>query len=177
APALADSVTVAQLAAEEPSVFFVVDRTAYRPTQTLHFAGFLRTLNARGEFEPLPNRKVTVELVSEKKKTRAFKLETASDDFGRITGSYTFPEDALDHYTLSVPGHKGSARILLAEYRKSKIKLKVDGTVQGDKLKLTFEVLDFLEKRVEGTKASFSAQVVRKDGKAKATALDARQFV
>jgi hypothetical protein len=174
---LQDSLTVTPLTDPEPSVFFVVDRTAYRPTQTLHFAGFLRAMNAKGEFEPLPNRKVTVELVAEKKQTRAFKIQTTSDDFGRITGSYTFQGDALDNYTLAVPGYKGTARILLAEYRKSKIKLKINGTVKAGKLKLTFEVLDFLEKRVLGTRASFTAQVVRRDTKAKPTTLQARDFV
>ena len=46
--ALKDTITVAPAVGEkEPSVFFVVDRTAYRPTQTLHFAGFLRRLEFR----------------------------------------------------------------------------------------------------------------------------------
>jgi uncharacterized protein YfaS (alpha-2-macroglobulin family) len=175
---LEDSLTVSPLPAEQtPSVFFVVDRTAYRPTQTLHFAGFLRKMNAKGEFEPLPKREVEVELVSEKKRTHAFKMKTTSDDFGRITGAYTFQHDALDHYTLAVPGFKGSARVMLGEYRKSKIKLDIKGEVKSNKLELTFAVLDFLEKPVEGTKASFTAQVVRRDGKSKQTTLKAEDFV
>jgi hypothetical protein len=37
-----------------PCVFFVVDRSVYRPQQTLRFAAFLRDLDARGEFVPRP---------------------------------------------------------------------------------------------------------------------------
>src|SRR5262249_9525926 len=40
-------------AAPGPCVFFVVDRTAYRPGQALHFAGFLRREGASGEFAPV----------------------------------------------------------------------------------------------------------------------------
>jgi len=79
--ALEDRLTVNHVSATEPSVFLVVDRTAYRPTQTLHFAGFLRTVDPRGEFQPLPNREVEVHLVSEKKGTRAFKAKITSDSF------------------------------------------------------------------------------------------------
>ena len=174
---LQDSLTVSKPVEETPSVFFVVDRTAYRPTQTFHYAGFLRKLNAKGEFEPLPNREVEVELISEKKQTRAFKVKTTSDSFGRIVGSYNIRDDALDHYTLAVPGYKGTARILLGEYRKSKIKVDIKGAVKDDKLKLTFAIRDFLEKLVPGVKASFTAQVVRQDGKSKSTTLKAEDFV
>jgi hypothetical protein len=176
---LKDGITVSPGTAEAtPSVFFVVDRTAYRPTQTFHYAGFLRSLDAGGEFRPIANREVEIQLASEKKGTRAFKVKTTSDEFGRITGSYTFTEaDALDHYLLSVKDFKGSARVLLGEYRKSKIRLKINGTVKEEKLKLMFEVLDFLEKRVAASKASFTAQVVRTDGKGKTATLKAEDFV
>src|SRR5262249_12630285 len=75
-----------------PSSFFVVDRTAYRPTQALHFAGFLRRLNADGEFEPIKNADVTVELVSQQKQTKAAKFSLTSDDHGKITSDYVFSD-------------------------------------------------------------------------------------
>ncbi len=36
-----------------PSVYFVADRSVYRPGQPFHFAGFLRQLDERGEFVPV----------------------------------------------------------------------------------------------------------------------------
>ena len=48
----------------QPSVFFVVDRTAYRPGQPVKFVGFLRELTEGGRFEPLGGRAVNVELRS-----------------------------------------------------------------------------------------------------------------
>ena len=90
----------------QPSVFFVVDRTAYRPGQTLHFVGFLRKLNAANRFEPLPREQVEVAIRSAQKKTVAAKLKLESDEFGRVIGSYTFMrQDALDDYTLVIAGY------------------------------------------------------------------------
>jgi len=39
--------------AHPPSVFFVADRSVYRPEQKLQFAGFLRERDAAGRFTPL----------------------------------------------------------------------------------------------------------------------------
>jgi alpha-2-macroglobulin len=164
-------------AAVGPAAFFVVDRTAYRPGQALHFAGFLRKQDKAGVFAPIADKAVEVELVSERKKTKAVKLKLTSDKLGRIVGSYTFTDaDALDHYTLSIPTYKGSARVLLGEYRKSKVRLKISGTTAGEKMKLTLEGLDFLDKPIAVTKASFAAQVVRR-AKQKTLTLKAEDFV
>ena len=39
-----------------------------------------------------------------------------SDDFGRVTGSYTFiDDDPLDQYTLGIPGFHGTAKLTVAE--------------------------------------------------------------
>ena len=154
-----------------------MDRTAYRPGQALHFAGFLRQQDKAGTFAPIADTAVEVELVSQRKQTKAARLKLTSDKLGRIVGSYTFTDaDALDHYTLSIPNYKGSARVLLGEYRKSKVRLKIAGTTEGEKMKLTFEGLDFLDKPVVVTKASFTAQVVRR-GKQKTLTLKAEDFV
>src|SRR5207248_1813956 len=51
-------------AAPGPCVFFVVDRTAYRPGQPLHFAAFLRKQDSKGEFAPVCKQAVEVELTS-----------------------------------------------------------------------------------------------------------------
>ncbi len=163
---------------QEPTVFFVVDRSAYRPSQTLHFAGFLRQLNAKGEFVPLTARTVDVQLASERKNTVAAKLKLDADEFGRVTGSYTFSDaDALDNYTLSIPGYKGSAKVYLGEYRKSKVKLNITGEVVEGKLKLKFQAVDFLDKPVAGSQISFTAQVAQKAGREKKYTLRGEDFV
>ena len=72
---------IAPASPTEPSVFFVVDRTAYRPGQTLHFAGFLRRPGRDGEFAPLAAKEVEVKLISRSKKTTAAKLKLT---FGRL---------------------------------------------------------------------------------------------
>jgi hypothetical protein len=172
------TITVAPAVGEkDPSVFFIVDRTAYRPTQALHFAGFLRRLNAEGKFEPIKNADVTVELVSQHKQTKAAKFSLTSDDHGKITSDYIFSDaDALDTYTLQIPGYKGSAKLLLGEYRKSKIRLKISGDVKDEKLTLKFETVDFLDKAVPAQKLSFTAQVVEKKKADKTHALKAEDF-
>ncbi len=176
--ALTDSITVAPTVAEkEPTVFFVIDRTAYRPKQTLNYAGFLRRLNAEGDFEPIANTTVGVELVSQQKQTKIFKTEVHSDESGKIAGSYAFTDaDPLDTYTLRAPTYKGEAKLLLSEYRKSKVRLKISGDVKDEKLSLQFEAVDFLDKSVPAMKLSFSAQVVEMKKSEKNHALKAEDF-
>lgn len=164
----------------EPSVFFVVDRTAYRSGQPLHFAGFLRRLTATGEFEPIAGEQVDVHLTSATKNTRVAQLRLTSDDHGKITGSYTFTDgDPLDSYALSIPKYKGTARLLLGDYRKSKIKLKIDGELKDEnkKMKIQFAALDFLDKPVAASKASFAARVVQDTRRKVPTALKSEDFV
>ena len=162
----------------EPSVFFVVDRTVCRPGQTIHLAGFLREYTAEGRFVPIGGRAVGVKITSVKKRTLARKVRLTSDDFGRVTWSYTFTKsDALDDYVISADGYKGEARVKLAEFRKSKIRLKVSGKVEKSALKLNFEAVDFLDKPVAGSKVFFTAQVVRGAKTQKKGELKAKNFV
>jgi uncharacterized protein YfaS (alpha-2-macroglobulin family) len=171
------SITLRPRQADEPTVFFIVDRTAYRPAQTLNFAGFLRRPDSQGEFAPLAGRQVEVLLKSEKKNTTAAKLALTADEQGRIVGSYTFLEaDALDGYRLSIPGFKGEARLTLGEFRKSKIKLKIDGQAGREQLKLKFQAVDFLDKPVAATQVSFTAQVIQRQPQTKKTGLKTEQF-
>ena len=62
-----------------PSVFFVVDRTVYRPGQKLQFAGFLREPGRGGRFQPLGGKEVKVALQSKAKKTTAGEMTMTSD--------------------------------------------------------------------------------------------------
>jgi uncharacterized protein YfaS (alpha-2-macroglobulin family) len=161
-----------------PSAFFIVDRPVYRLNQTLQFAAYLRQPDAQGEFMPLAGRAVEVQLTSQQKKTTATKMKLTSDDSGRIAGCYTFVEaDPLDTYELTIPGFKGSAHVALAEYRKSKIKLRISGERDGDQVRLRFEALDFLEQPVAGSKVQFTAQVVRNPARTRSCELKAAEFV
>lgn len=145
-----------------PTVFFITDRSAYRPGHTLQFVAFLRTLLPKGEFEPIRNREIAVSLTSVTKKTRAAHLKLTSDDRGRVTGSYTFSDaDALDQYTLTAEGFSGNGAVMLGEYRKSKVALKLKGEVKDGKLSVAFDARDYLDRRVKGTAASYTATIVR----------------
>jgi alpha-2-macroglobulin len=145
-----------------PSIFFVTDRSAYRPGHTLKFVAFLRTLLPNGEFEPVTNCNLTVDLTSNTKHTRASRMNLAADAQGRITGEYTFSDaDALDHYTLTAEGFTGSTQIFLGEYRKTKVGLKLKGEVKDGKLVVSFDARDYLDRAVKGTAATFTATVTR----------------
>src|SRR5207302_2702726 len=140
--------------------FFVTDRSAYRPGHTLKFVAFLRTLLPTGEFEPVKNREVTVDLNSLTKHTRAARMKLKADANGRVTGEYTFSDaDALDRYTLSADGFVGQTQVVLGEYRKTKVGLKLQGEVKDGKLVVTFDARDYLDRVVKGTAATYTATV------------------
>jgi hypothetical protein len=160
-----------------PSVFFVVDRSAYRPGQSLRFAGFLRELDTRGEFVPLPRRPVEVVLRDDRKKTAIARLKLTSDQQGRIVGQHAFTSaDPLGSYTLSIHGYRGAAVVTLAEYRKSKVQLAISGKRAGSQMELHFRAQDFLGAPVKGGKVSFTAQVVRNAERPASSSLDSRDF-
>ena len=174
---LEQSITVGPPVARPPCVFFIVDRSVYRPKQTLRFAGFLRDLNERGEFVPRPARTIEVRLTSEQKKTTAARLKLTADAQGRIVGQYTFSDaDPLDSYRLAIPDYKGEARVRLAEYRKTKVHLNVLGKREGSRLRLRFQARDYLDKPVTNSRVQFLAQVVREPVRPAAGALDGKQF-
>jgi hypothetical protein len=101
-------------------------------------------------------------LSSEQKKTAAVRLKLSSDEQGRIIGEYTFQDsDSLDRYRLSIPGYRGSARVTLAEYRKSKTYLTIRGQSEGACLKVRFQGRDYLDKPLSGVTVQLVAQVVR----------------
>jgi uncharacterized protein YfaS (alpha-2-macroglobulin family) len=174
---LKQTIKLQAASAPGPTAFFVVDRTAYRPQQALHFAAFLRQMDDHGNFAPLARTPVKVTLVSEKKKTTAAELALTSDEQGRIVGDYTFTDaDALDNYDLAVAGYKGAAKVALAEYRKSKIRLKITGKEEAREMKIAFQALDFLDKPVGGSKVRYTVQVVSKARKTVAHTLKGEDF-
>ncbi|MHB9106760.1 MAG: alpha-2-macroglobulin family protein [Armatimonadota bacterium] len=162
----------------EPAAYFVVDRTVYRPGQKVQFAVFLRKRDAAGNFIPIRNEKVTVNINSERRNAGVARLKMTSDDYGRITGSYTFGEsEVLDAYRIFIPGYQGEARVTLAEFRKAKIRLAIDGKVATDKLTVTFDALDFLEQHVPDAQVRYIVQVVRTAKEEKRGSLQPEEFV
>jgi Alpha-2-macroglobulin family/Bacterial Alpha-2-macroglobulin MG10 domain/MG2 domain/A-macroglobulin TED domain len=177
-------VTLEPRAELEPTAFFVIDRGAYRPGQKLSFVAFLRRATRDG-YEALPGRPVEVRIVSETKKTTAAKLALVADERGRITGDYTFsPADPLDDYSLSIPGHRGTARVTLAELRKPKVKLEIEaaigagtGAATGARdAVLQFRAIDFLDKPVGGGTVEYTAQIVREPPAARGDPLSRDAF-
>jgi uncharacterized protein YfaS (alpha-2-macroglobulin family) len=145
----------------EPVVFFATDRSAYMPNHKLQFAAYLRRMDNNGAWQPMPNRTVEVIVTGQKRRNVAAKISLTSDAAGRIAGSYQWSEgDVLDTYDVSIPGFRGAAQVTLAEFRKSKIRLKVGSERANDKMQLKFEALNFLDKPVPGGKVHFTAQVV-----------------
>ena len=144
-----------------PTVFFVLDRLVFRPGQTMHFAGFLRELEGDGEFKPIGKKEVEVSLTSEKKKTVAKKWKLTTDEAGRITADYAFADaDAIDAYTLDIQGFRGGARVGLAEYRKLTSSLAINGQIDGSKLRMQFEALDYTGEATPAERIQVTTQIV-----------------
>jgi hypothetical protein len=161
-----------------PCVFFVVDRGVYRPKQTLHFAAFLRDLDARGEFVPRPAQTVEVRFNSVQKSTPIASLQLTADAQGKLTGEYTFGDaDPLDEYRLTIPGYKGEGRVRLAEYRKTQVRLEILSQRVGSEMRLRFQARDYLNRPVKASLVQYVAQVVAEPVRpAAATTLNAKQF-
>lgn len=172
------------------TAFVVTDRSAYRPGHTLKFVAYVHDSANGIDYKPVANTDFTVDLVSEQRRTRATRLKLRSDDAGRVVGQYTFTDaDELDHYALhltersarpddsgnsaSIPG---GARVLLGEYRKTKVGVKLKGEVKDGKLVVTFDARDYLGREVKGTSATWSATVTKQADATKLT-LDPTKFV
>jgi hypothetical protein len=159
------------------SVFFVLDRSVYRPKQALRFAAFVRKLNDRGEFVPV-SCPVELVLTHAARKTAVARLRRTADEMGRVTGEYTFTaSDPLGQYTLSTTDFLGSAELSLAEYRKTPMRLTLERHRQGSELKLRFRGRDYLGQPVPGGRVQLTAQVIREPARPPRPPLDAREYV
>ena len=175
---LRQTITAAPLVKTGPTVFFVTDRHVYRPTQTLHFCGFLRELDRTGEWRSLNKTPVEVHLRSIRKDMLEQKFCLTSDDLGRIVGSYKFLEiDPIDAYELSIAKYEGKATLHLAEYRKGNVQLRIASERVGNRVTLRFEALDFLDQPVPARKVAFTAQLTQQPPKAGKGELNGNDFV
>ncbi len=143
-----------------PTVFFVVDRPIYRENQELKFVGFLRALDDRGQFTPLENQAVKLQLRSKKKNLIAHKMSLTSDEQGRIQGTYRFSSaDTLVNYEIVIPNYEGEANFKLAAYRKTKVHIKVTGEVEKDKVRIKLDVKDYLGQPLPAKRAAIHGQI------------------
>lgn len=173
----AQHITLVPAAALSECVFFVVDRPVYRPQQELHFAGYARRLEPDGRFRPIAGREAEVQVKFLSRNTTAGKIAVRTDDQGRFRGSYRFePADGLGEYQLSVAGWRGSARVTLGEFRKSKVRLRITGQVGDEGLLLDLQALDFLDEPVAGSTVRLDIQVVHELAGQPAKELDRDQF-
>ena len=132
APLTARTTLLPAASTKGDTVFFITDRSAYRPGHTLKFVAFLRKLLPNGEFEPVRDRDVTIDLTSQSRGTRATRLKLKSDSFGRVTGQYTFSDaDALDHYLLTAADFSWRCAGLPRRVPKVQGRPQTDGRGQG----------------------------------------------
>ena len=147
-----------------PTAFFVVDRTVYRPGQEVQFAVFLRRA-VGGRFVPDdPDRPVEVTVRSKSRDRVVARLGLDIASRGRRLGRYRFAkDDVLDDYVFAVEGYTGSAEVRLAEFRKAKVKLAVQGRMRDDEdvFDVTFSALDFVDRPVAAERVDYQISVVR----------------
>jgi uncharacterized protein YfaS (alpha-2-macroglobulin family) len=149
--------------ATKPVAFLVPDRTAYRRGSAMRFAGFLRQKNDSGTYTPVVDREIEVEIRSTTRGILAGSAVCTADERGRFGGLYTFSEgDPLDDYTLMVKGYAGTTKVKLADFRKSKVKVKVDSAHADGVLTLSVSGVDFSNKQIPITTAAITVEVVEK---------------
>ncbi len=175
---LSETINLSPRQAGQTFCYFVIERSAYRPGQTVKFAGFLRRENQRGEFIADGKRLAHVTIASVSKQTKVLELNLESDEQGRIEGEYTFSNaDALGEYQLRVNNVLGDAKFQLGEFRKSKVRLKIDSELDDRELKLKFQAVDFLGKGVPGSSIRYDAKVIFSGKQPTASPLVPDEFV
>ncbi len=130
------------------------------------------TSNCAGSIPPKPSSTIHAS------HTLANRWQLTSDDSGRLSGSYTFADaDPLGDYELSIPGLVGTTRLSLAEYRKTKLNLRISGEREGTRLRLSFQAVDFMGKPLAAEKVQFTADIVRNPNITPPGTLQGKEFV
>ena len=116
-------------------VVFFTDRSLYRPGQTIQFKGIVTSIDTgKDNYETVPNRPVTVVFNDVNNKEIA-RLQTRSNDYGSISGSFTAPRDRLmGNMHILAEGLNGMAAIHVEEYKRPKFKVEVEAPKDGFKL-------------------------------------------
>ncbi|MBR9919197.1 MAG: alpha-2-macroglobulin [Bacteroidetes bacterium] len=137
--------------ATQRTVFFM-DRSIYRPGQTIYFKSLLTEIDKTGKPSILPNTSVLVTLKDNNYQDVA-SLQLQSNEFGTVEGTFTAPEDRLlgiMRLTSSVGNSSTSFRV--EEYKRPKFEVGFE-PVEGD-FKLNDKVL------VEGKATAFAGNAL-----------------
>lgn len=108
--------------------YIYTDRPVYRPNQKVYFKGILRSLDERGNYQPIGDRTVSV-TIDDPKNARVFTKDLPLSARGTFHGEMELAEEApLGHYQINAAGASefstyGSFEV--AEYKKPEFKVKV----------------------------------------------------
>jgi uncharacterized protein YfaS (alpha-2-macroglobulin family) len=116
-------------------VVFFTDRSLYRPGQTIQFKGIVMAVDSeRDSYETVANRPVTVVFRDVNHKEVA-RVQTRSNDYGSISGSFTAPCDRLPgQMHLQAEGLAGMQTFHVEEYKRPKFKVEVEAPKDAFKL-------------------------------------------
>jgi uncharacterized protein YfaS (alpha-2-macroglobulin family) len=122
-------------------VIFFTDRSLYRPGQTVSFKGIvIRVDQGKDNYDVVPNRDVTVQFNDVNGKEVA-KLQTKSNDYGSVSGSFIAPRDRLmGRMFLYAVGIPGGVNFNVEEYKRPKFKVEVEAPKEAFKLNDTVKV-------------------------------------
>jgi uncharacterized protein YfaS (alpha-2-macroglobulin family) len=122
-------------------VIFFTDRSLYRPGQTISFKGIvIRTDASKDNYDVIPNRNVNV-IFSDVNGKEVARVQTKSNDYGSVSGSFTAPRDRLmGRMSIHAEGIAGGTGINVEEYKRPKFKVEVLAPKDAFKLNDTVQV-------------------------------------
>ena len=122
-------------------VVFFTDRSLYRPGQTIQFKGIvIRVDQGKDNYETVANRSVNV-VFHDVNNKEIGRLQTQSNDYGSISGSFTAPRDRLmGRMYINAEGIPSAAAFNVEEYKRPKFKVEVETPKDSFKLNDTVKV-------------------------------------
>jgi uncharacterized protein YfaS (alpha-2-macroglobulin family) len=122
-------------------VVFFTDRSLYRPGQTIQFKGIVFYVNqAEDNYTTASHRNVTV-VFNDVNNKEVARLQTTTNDYGSISGSFTAPRDRLmGRMHILAEGIPGAGVFNVEEYKRPKFKVEVEAPKDSFKLNDTVKV-------------------------------------
>ncbi len=115
---------------------FFIDRTLYRPGQTIRYKGICLSVNqTRNNYQTLANQQVVV-VFSDVNGKEVERLTHRTNDYGSFSGSVTAPRDRLmGQMSLRVDGvARGQTQFRVEEYKRPKFQVKLNAPAEPAKL-------------------------------------------
>jgi uncharacterized protein YfaS (alpha-2-macroglobulin family) len=125
---------------QDQMVFFS-DRSLYRPGQTIQFKGIAINVDqSHDNYTSIANRAVTV-IFNDVNNKEVARLQTRTNDYGSISGSFTAPRDRLmGRMHIYAEGIPGAVVFNVEEYKRPKFKVEVEAPKDSFKLNDTVKV-------------------------------------